>query len=146
MIHRATATTRANQAGTGSAFRRIRVSALALKFCTITSWMHPQRRCNPARAKSESITSSRRSPIPTRIPLVNGTLALPAASMVATRNPGSLSGQSWWGMPGSISRGEMFSSISPIDGLKGRSERISGFGHHTRVGVRKQLCLGDNPL
>ncbi len=61
--------------------------------------------------------------MPTSTPVVNGTLCLPAASIVSILNAGSLSGQLWCGMPGSISRGEMFSSIIPIDGFVGRSIR-----------------------
>ncbi len=88
--HRASATTRANHRGTGSAERRIRVSALALKFWTMTSCIAPVDWARSRRANSESTTSSLVSPIPTRIPVVNGTRIRPAASMVATRSAGSL--------------------------------------------------------
>ena len=55
---------------------------------------------------------------------MNGTLAAPAASMVATLLRGSLSGQLKWGIPGSMRRGDMFSSMRPIEGLEGRSARM----------------------
>ena len=57
--------------------------------------------------------------------MVKGTFARPAASMVATRRAGSLERVPWWGIPGSMSRGEMFSNIIPIDGLVGRSSLMS---------------------
>ena len=44
-------------------------------------------------ASSESIRSARVSPMPIRMPVVNGTLSRPAAAMVASRAAGALSGE-----------------------------------------------------
>ena len=93
MIQRARATTRANQRGTGSAERLIGVSAFARKFWMITSCIAPVASASSLRANSESTISWWFSPIPTRIPVVNGTFCRPAASMVATRRAGSLVGE-----------------------------------------------------
>ncbi len=53
------------------------------KFWRITSWMWPWRSLTSASASSEAIRSSSVSPIPTRIPLVNGIRSSPAASIVS---------------------------------------------------------------
>src|SRR5947199_272301 len=56
----------------------------------ITSWRCPCRACAAASASSEAIRSSGVSPIPTRIPLVNGMRSSPAASIVRSRARGCL--------------------------------------------------------
>src|ERR671921_206656 len=50
----------------------------------MTSWRWPNSACASASASSEAIRSSTVSPMPTRIPLVNGTLSSPAALIVAS--------------------------------------------------------------
>ena len=69
--------------------------------------------------------SSRVSPIPTRRPVVNGIRASPAASRVARRRSGVLSGARWWGPPGSPSRAARVSSIIPWDGETARRRSSS---------------------
>ena len=69
--------------------------------------------------------SRRVSPIPIRMPLVNGTQSSPAARMVSSRTCGSLSGQPWWGPPRAHRRSATDSSISPADTETGRSRSRS---------------------
>ena len=52
--------------------------------------MWPWRSCSSASASSDAIRSSSVSPIPTRIPLVNGILSSPAAAIVSIRRAGCL--------------------------------------------------------
>ena len=59
---------------------------------------------------------ARVSPMPTRMPVVNGTRARPAASSVASRRSGVLSGAPACGPPGSPSRAASVSIIIPCDG------------------------------
>ena len=56
---------------------------------------------------------------------MNGTASSPASRIVSSRASGSLSGEPWWGMPFSMSRSEVDSSISPIDAETGRSSSRS---------------------
>ena len=56
---------------------------------------------------------------------MNGTPAAPAASSVASRAAGSLSGEPKCGPPRSASRSEVVSSMSPIEAETGRSARTS---------------------
>ena len=58
-----------------------------------------------------------------RIPEVNGTDALPAASIDASRTAGSLSGEPKCAPPGSHKRDEVDSSINPMDGAAARRLR-----------------------
>ena len=71
---------------------RIAVSSLARKFCTITSWIAPYSRAVCRIAMIDSARSSRVSPMPTRIPVVNGIESRPASSSTRSRIVGSLSG------------------------------------------------------
>ena len=62
------------------------------------------------------------SPMPTRMPVVNGTPTRPASSSTRSRTAGSLSGEPKWACPGSVnSRVEVVSSIIPSDGATGFS-------------------------
>ena len=61
----------------------------------------------------DSMRSARVSPMPIKIPVVNGTLSMPAASMVASRIAGALSGEPWCGPLRRPSRGDTFSNIMP---------------------------------
>ncbi len=72
------------------------VPALGRKFWTITSWTCPWRRCDSAMAASASNRSARFSPMPTRIPVVKAISNAPAASKVANRRTGVLSGAPRW--------------------------------------------------
>ncbi len=69
--------------------------------------------------------SARVSPMPIKMPVVNGTLSMPAASMAASRNAGALSGEPWCGPPRLASRGDTFSSIMPWDTDTWRSAAMS---------------------
>ena len=89
------------------------VPGLGRKFWTITSWTCPWRRWAAPMAASASRRSARFSPIPTRIPVVNGMASSPAASRVASRRAGSLVWQRAWGPPGWWSRSDSDSSIMP---------------------------------
>ena len=76
-----------------------------------------------ASASSEAIRSSSVSPIPTRMPLVNGMRSSPAASIVASRRAGCLVGEPACTV--SISRSEIDSSISPCEAVTSRSRARS---------------------
>ena len=116
----------------------MRVPGFARKFWTITSCT-----CGPAAAiaRSASSRSSRVSPMPIRIPVVNGTRASPARRSVSSRAAGSLSGEPKCGPPRADSRSEVVSSISPIDAATGPQQREVGRGQHARVEVRQQRGL-----
>ena len=85
--------------------------------------MWPWRALTSASASSEAIRSSSVSPIPTRIPLVNGIRSRPAASIVSSRRAGCFVGEPAWTV--SISRSEIDSSISPWDAVTSRSRARS---------------------
>ncbi len=58
--------------------------------------------------------------MPIRTPVVKGTLERPASSSTRSRTAGSLSGEPWWGPPGSDHRRvAVVSSIMPMDGATG---------------------------
>ncbi len=66
------------------------------------------------------------SPMPTRMPVVNGMFSRPASSSTRIRTAGSLSGLPWCGWPfSSNSRRDVVSSIMPIDGATALSRFIS---------------------
>ena len=97
------------------------VPGLGRKFWTITSWTWPCRRWAVVMASRASIRSSRVSPIPTRIPVVNGMASSPAASRVASRRSGALSGAPRW----QSSSATRDSSIIPWEGDTVRSDLSS---------------------
>ena len=68
--------------GDTSAVAAIAVFGLARKFWTMTSWICPNSRDRRARSASDSARSSSVSPIPTRIPVVNGIARRPASVSV----------------------------------------------------------------
>ena len=72
------------------------VRGLGKKFCTITSCTCPCRACDSAIANNASMRSSRVSPMPTKIPVVNGICSSPAHSNVSRRRCGILSGAPRW--------------------------------------------------
>ena len=105
---------------------RIAVRGFARKFCTMVSCTCPCRAAASRIASSDSARSRRLSPMPTRMPVVNGMRASPASSMTRSRSAGSLSGEPWCTWPGSAhSRSEVVSSIMPIEGAVGRSSSSS---------------------
>ena len=67
-------------------------TASATKFCTITSWMWPYLRASARNANSDSTRSRAVSPMPIRIPVVNGIARRPASSITRSRTVGFLSG------------------------------------------------------
>ena len=69
--------------------------------------------------------SSRVSPIPIRIPLVNGTRRSPASRIVSRRRAGTLSGEAQCGPPFAPSRSAVVSSMIPIEAETGRSASSS---------------------
>ena len=71
MVH-----SRSSRSGSGASARL--VFGLARKFCTITSWMWPYCSCRSRIASSDSSRSARVSPMPIRMPVVNGTASSPA--------------------------------------------------------------------
>ena len=92
------------------------VPGLGRKFWTITSCTWPCRRWLAAMASSASRRDARDSPKPTRMPVVNGMASSPAASSVARRRAGTLSGAPRWAASPSSSD----SIIMPWDGLTAR--------------------------
>ena len=100
-------------------------------------------RASAASASSEAIRSSSVSPIPTRIPLVNGIRSSPAASIVSSRRAGCLVGEPAWTV--SISRSETDSSISPCEAVTSRSRARSSRVEDAEVRVRQQPAL-ERPL
>ncbi len=122
---RDTAIVAARSSSEASGSSRIAVSGLARKFWTITSWTCPCARAAARIAKIDSARSTRFSPIPMRIPVVNGTPTRPASVRVRSRTAGSLSGLPKCAPPGSDhSRVEVVSSIIPMLGATGLS-RVS---------------------
>ena len=143
---RATAIVAARSSSSASGTPRIFVSGLARKFCTITSWMPPYSRATPRIAKIESARSARVSPMPIRMPVVNGTLLRPASSSTRSRTAGSLSGLPKCGPPRSVnSRDAVVSSIMPMEGATGLSRWKSCQLEHARVQVREQAGLLQDP-
>ena len=67
--------------------------------------------------------SSGVSPMPTRIPVVNGIFSLPAASIVARRTSGCLVGEPAWTV--CISRSDDDSSIRPCEAVTSRNRARS---------------------
>ncbi len=98
-ISRAAAMVHTWSSSEGSSAPAMRVPGLARKFWTMTSWMCPWRSCRSRMASSASMRSARVSPMPIRMPVVKGTRARPAASSVASRTAGTLSGEPKCGTP-----------------------------------------------
>ena len=88
--------------------------------------------------RAPSSRSASVSPMPTRMPVVNGIASSPAASSVASRRSGVLSGAPRW-------RGEV--GVEGLDhhplatALTGRSRASSSRGERAGVGVRQQPGL-----
>ena len=135
MTSRATATAATYSRRSASGTPCIAVRGFARKFCTITSCTCPCRSCASRSATSDSARSRSVSPIPTRMPVVNGTRARPASSMTCSRTAGSLSGEPKCTWPGSANRrSDVVSSIIPIDGAVGR--RVSSSSDDMTPGLR----------
>ena len=84
---------------------------------------------NPASASSEAIRSSSDSPMPTRIPLVNGIFSSPAARIVASRSSGCLVGEPWWATRSGLTD----SSIRPCEAVTSRRRARSAFESTPRL-------------
>ena len=87
---RATAIVHRWSSSDGSGCEAMRVPGFARKFWTMTSCTCPCSSPSAFRASSASIRSSRVSPIPMRIPLVNGIESSPASRIVSRRRAGNL--------------------------------------------------------
>src|SRR4051794_33534060 len=87
----------------------------------MTSWRWPCSACTAASASSAAIRSSGVSPMPTRMPLVNGILSSPAARIVCRRNAGSFVGEPWW----ATRSARVDSSMSPCEAVTPRSRARS---------------------
>ena len=125
---------------------RIAVSGLARKFCTITSWIAPYCRAVRRIANSDSARSAMVSPMPTRMPVVNGIVLRPASSSTRSRTAGSLSGEPKCAPPGSVKIAvDVVSSIIPMDGATGLSRCISSQLITPGVEVRQQPGLLQHP-
>ena len=85
--------------------------------------MWPCRALSSASCSSDAIRSSSLSPMPTRIPLVNGIFSSPAAAIVSIRTAGCLVGEPACTV--SISRSDADSSISPCEAVTSRSRARS---------------------
>ncbi len=91
-IRRATAMVQRRSSSEGSGDCAILVPGLLRKFWIMISCKWPCTSFNSRSASSDPIRSRLVSPIPIRIPEVKGICSFPADSMVASRAPGSLSG------------------------------------------------------
>ena len=124
----------------------IRVPGLARKFWTITSWTCP---C-PARAaiaRSASSRSARVSPIPIRIPVVNGTASLAGEpERLEPARPAACRASRSAGRRAPRAARRVVSSIIPIDAAAGRSAASSSRGQHAGVQVRQQPRLLEHRL
>ena len=85
--------------------------------------MWPYSACSAAIASSDATRSCSDSPMPTRIPLVNGIRSSPAARIVSRRRAGCLVGEPACTV--CISRSEIDSSISPCEAVTSRSRARS---------------------
>ena len=92
-------------------------------------------------ASSASIRSSRVSPIPMRIPLVNGIRSSPASRIVSRRRAGSLSGEAQCGPPLRRDRSAVVSSMIPIEAETGRSASSSARVITPGIEVRQEARL-----
>ena len=137
---RAAAIVQRSSSSGGSGASAMRVPGFARKFWTITSCTCPWRSASSRIVRSASSRSARVSPMPMRMPVVNGTRSSPAAAIVARRAAGSLSGEPKCGRPRADSRSEVVSSIAPIDALTGRRARRS-----SRVSTPGFRC-GSSPV
>ena len=80
----------------GPARRASSVPGLGRKFWTMTSCTWPWRRCDAAMASRASMRSARTRRCRRGCPVVNGMASSPAASSVASRRSGVLSGEPRW--------------------------------------------------
>ena len=87
--------------------------------------------------RAPATRSSGVSPMPTRIPLVNGIRSSPAARIVSSRRSGCLVGDPWC----TTRSGFTDSSISPCEAVTSRSRASSSREQHAHVGVRQHPAL-----
>ena len=117
------------------------VRGLGKKFCTITSCTCPRPLtmcawCESRIATKAAIRSARVSPMPTKIPVVNGICNSPAKLSVAKRRSGSLSGAPRW----QAKSWRNVSTIIPWLGEKGRKLASSSLLN------APALAWGSNPV
>ncbi len=138
---RATAIVHRWSSSDGSGCEAMRVPGFARKFWTMTSCTWPCSSPSAFSASSASIRSSRVSPMPMRIPLVNGIASSPASRIVSSRRAGSLSGDAQCGPPfcGEPLRGRL--EHDPHRGRDGPQCLELGAGHDARVQMREQPGL-----
>ena len=97
-------------------------------------------------ARSASIRSCRVSPIPIRIPVVNGIRSSPARRSVSRRTNGRLSGDPKWGPPRSERRSEIVSSMIPCETDTPRSSSSSAPSSRRGSACGQQPGLGEDEL
>ncbi len=97
-------------------------------------------------AARASMRSRRVSPMPIRMPVVNGTASSPASRSVSSRAAGCLSGEPKCGPPRAQSRSAVLSSIMPCDALTRRRLTMSAARHDPRIHVRQQFRLAPHEL
>ena len=96
--------------------------------------------------REQRIDALRRvSPMPIRMPVVNGTRASPASRIVSSRAAGTLSGEPKCGPPRSHSRSDALSSMMPCETDTLRSAAMSSPRHHAGIDVRQQAGLVEAP-
>ena len=88
-------------------------------------------------ASSAASRSARASPMPTRMPVVNGMASRPAASSVARRRSGVLSGEPRWAAEVGAQRLEHHPLAGGHRAQRGQLVRVEGAG----VGVGEQAGL-----
>src|SRR3954470_555440 len=101
----------------------------------MTSWRWPCSACTAASASSAAIRSSGVSPMPTRMPLVNGIFSSPAVRIGSRRSAGSLVREPWW----ATRSARVDSSMRPCEAVTPRSRVRSA-----RPSARSFVC-GSSP-
>ena len=123
----ATACAISSSVGLGRALHRRRPGA-ARKFCTMTSWMCPCARCSARIASRLSTRSRRVSPMPTRMPVVNGMRSSPGLARSSPgAAPAACRARGGAACPARTGAGSTFSSIRPeadVDLLEARHVRV----------------------
>ena len=139
---RASAIARTWSSGGQAGWSRIVVPGLGRKFCTITSCTWPCRRCDAAIASSAASRSASVSPMPTRIPVVNGMRQLPGPLQGRQPTLGGLVRGARGGRPGRLAatRSSSPATAPPSGAGPGRSRETA-----PGVRVRQQAGLLQHP-
>ena len=104
--------------------------------------MWPWRAWTAASASSEATRSSSVSPMPTRIPLVNGIRSSPASSIVSSRRAGCLVGEPAWTLHQAL--GDRLQHQALRGGHLAQAGQVLA-REDAEVGVRQQAAL-ERPL